>query len=255
MQIVPVRFRSRVHSSILFFIRMPADFFFAGDLSGETIAFSESESHHCIRVLRHRQGDLVNVVDGNGTLITGKILEENSTRVLVSTESSQKDYGKRNFYLHLAISQLSDNDRFEFFLEKAVEIGIEEITPLICRRTQVKFYKEERWKKILLSAMKQSGRAILPKLNSPVKISEFFQRKTAGLKCMAHCQPGDKKSLRDILPAQNSLTCLIGPEGDFSDEEIDLAMTGDFVPITLGDFRLRAETAGVAVVNAVSLIV
>ena len=156
-----------------------------------------------------------------------------------------------NFKLHLAVAPTKMNDRYEWFLEKATEIGIHEITPIICDRSERKVINKERFEKILLSAMKQSNELFLPKLNPAISFKEFVKQKNKGLQLIAHCEETDKKTLKSILQSNTDVTVLIGPEGDFSEKEITLALDQNYVPVSLGNTRLRTETAAVVACHSV----
>jgi 16S rRNA (uracil1498-N3)-methyltransferase len=159
-----------------------------------------------------------------------------------------------NYDLHVAIAPTKNNDRMEWFLEKATEIGIDEITPIICQNSERRIVKIERFEKIIQSAMKQSLKYTLPKLNEPIKFNEFINQNFEGKVCIAHCVKDEKKLLKEIIKPSDKITILIGPEGDFSLQEIKKAMDKKFNPISLGESRLRTETAGLVAVNLVSFI-
>ena len=161
---------------------------------------------------------------------------------------------QRKYYLHLAIAPTKNNDRLEWFLEKATEIGIDEITPIICENSERKFIKPERLKKIIISAMKQSLKFHLPRLNDMVTLSEFLKQKQTQGKYIAHCVENEKQLMKDVLHPQESSTILIGPEGDFSFSEIEKSLQKGYTPITLGKARLRTETAALVSVMNVSFI-
>jgi 16S rRNA (uracil1498-N3)-methyltransferase len=146
------------------------------------------------------------------------------------------------------------NDRYELFLEKATEIGIHEITPIICDRSERKVINNERFDKIILSAMKQSNELYLPKLNEAVSLKDFLKRKNDGLQLIAHCEETDKKTLKSVLNANDNVTMLIGPEGDFSEKEIAMAIDNAYIPVSLGNTRLRTETAAIVACHSVAFI-
>jgi 16S rRNA (uracil1498-N3)-methyltransferase len=164
---------------------------------------------------------------------------------------SIKKTPKSKFHLHLAVAPTKMNDRFEWFLEKATEIGIQEITPVFCERSERKVINLERFEKIILSAMKQSNETYLPKLNQAVSFKDFIKQKKEGLQLIAHCEETDKRSLKEILKPNEDITMLIGPEGDFSEKEIALALENNFNPVTLGNTRLRTETAAIVACHSV----
>ena len=156
--------------------------------------------------------------------------------------------------MHLAVSPTKMNDRYEWFLEKATEIGITEITPLLCDHSERKQIKTDRFDKILLSAMKQSNQYFLPKLNEPMAFKEFIKLKREGLSLIAHCEETNKKSLKNTLKPNQNVTILIGPEGDFSSKEIQTALENQYIPVTLGNTRLRTETAAIVACHSVAFI-
>ena len=158
------------------------------------------------------------------------------------------------FHLHLAVAPTKMNDRFEWFLEKATEIGIHEITPIICDRSERKVVNSERFDKIILTAMKQSNVLFLPKLNAAMTFKEFIKHKNEGFQLIAHCEETNKKTLKSVLEPNQNVTLLIGPEGDFTEKEIELALAGDYIPVSLGNTRLRTETAAIVACHSVVFI-
>ena len=161
---------------------------------------------------------------------------------------------KRSYSLHLAVAPTKMNDRYEYFLEKATEIGIDSITPIICEQSERKTIKSDRFEKIIQSAMKQSLHYYLPNLNEAVYFKDFIKQEFTGQLFIAHCEESNKKSLKKELEPNQNITILIGPEGDFSMKEIELAMTNHFIPVTLGDTRLRTETAAIVACHSVAFI-
>jgi len=205
---------------------------------------SEEESKHAIRVLRLQPNDTLQLVDGRGGFYTARIVDPHPKKTLLAIESSQQEYGKRNHFLHIAIAPTKNLDRLEWFLEKATEIGIDEISLIQCQRSERKEAKTERLDKIITSAVKQSIKAYHPQLNSLQPFSKLVSQYHEGQKFIAHCLPGeDKVSLSSQLQLHSSCLVLIGPEGDFTEKEIAEALENGFKPITLGDSRLRTETA------------
>jgi len=158
------------------------------------------------------------------------------------------------YELHIAMAPTKMNDRFEWFLEKATEIGIDEITPLFCDHSERKQVKMERMEKVVISAMKQSLKFKLPKVNEPVKFKDFIKNKDWDLGLIAHCQEGDKKQLQDLIREKKKIMILVGPEGDFSTREIEETKSLGIIPISLGESRLRTETAGVVACNNISIL-
>lgn len=209
---------------------------------------NEEESRHCTKVLRHHPGDEIAIVDGNGNWFESK-LDENANEKKCSFQVLREkiNYHKRNYRLHIAISPTKHADRFEWFLEKATEIGVDEITPVICQRTERAKINLQRMEKILISAMKQSLQAYLPKLHEPVYVKNFIQNKhTPDQLFIAHCDEKKQVEISSFINKMESSVMLIGPEGDFTPEEIALACRNNFIPVSLGKNRLRTETAGIA---------
>lgn len=228
--------------------------FYTPELSGNTYTLNETESKHCIRVLRLDKGDEITLVDGRGGFFTAEIADPNPKRCAVNVVESQQNFGLRNFRVHIAIAPTKNIERIEWFLEKATEIGISRITPLLCRYSERKEIKTERLEKVMVSAMKQSLKAYLPLLDELTKFSEFVRQPFDGQKFIAHCEEQHRELLKSlVVPTQNYLI-LIGPEGDFSSEEIELALKEGFQPVSLGDSRLRTETAGVVACHTFNLL-
>ena len=220
------------------------------DETTETFSFDKEESRHIIKVLRKKDSDILHVTNGLGLLFETQITLASDNKCIVQVLSIKKT-DEPKFRLHLAVAPTKMNDRFEWFLEKATEIGIQEITPIICDRSERKVINLERFEKIILSAMKQSNETYLPKLNEAISFKEFIKQKNEGLQLIAHCEETDKKSLKDILKPNQSVTMLIGPEGDFSEKEIALALENNYQPVTLGNTRLRTETAAIVACHSV----
>ncbi len=228
--------------------------FYTNNVSEGTAAFSREESGHCIRVLRMNRGDAVHFTDGAGNLYEGIITEDDPLNMKVSVTGVTKDAGKRQYRLHVAISPLKNDDRLEWFIEKAVELGIDEITPLICSRTEKKRIRKERLEGLILSAMKQSVKAFLPRLNEPVQFTEFIIREHTGKRLIACCDTRqERKAITTATGRGEDILIMIGPEGDFTPEEVALAIKSGFTPVHLGPSRLRTETAGVAACCSVYL--
>jgi len=204
---------------------------------------SEEESKHCIRVLRLNVGDTVQLIDGRGGLYNAEIKDAHPKRTILQITSVTQDYNKRNHYLHIAIAPTKNIERLEWFLEKATEIGIDEISLIICQRSERKEAKIDRLNKIITSAIKQSIKAWHPILNEPVAFNKFVSTPFEGQKFIAHCEPGNKFSLKNEVKPSGRYLVLIGPEGDFTPAEIEDAQKNGFKAITLGKSRLRTETA------------
>jgi 16S rRNA (uracil1498-N3)-methyltransferase len=216
----------------------------------ETFTFDREESKHIIKVLRKKDGDILFVTNGLGFLFKTEIVLASDSKCTVQIVSFEKASIPK-FNLHLVVAPTKMNDRYEWFLEKATEIGVQEITPIICDRSERKVINMERFEKILLSAMKQSNALYLPKLNPAISFKEFVKNKNTGLQLIAHCEETDKKTLKSVLQPDTDITVLIGPEGDFSDKEITLALAQNYIPVTLGNTRLRTETAAVVACHSV----
>ena len=223
------------------------------DNSFKQFFFSQEESKHIVKVLRKVEGDVLRITNGRGSLFQAKILEATPKKCKAQIISEEKTI-PRLHSLHIAIAPTKMNERFEWFLEKATEIGIHEITPLLCEHSERKVIKPERLEKVLQSAMKQSLQTYLPKLNPLTPIEEFVNTVQTELKFIAHCQEGEKLELKRRVQADKDVLILIGPEGDFSKKEVDLALNHRFLPVSLGRNRLRTETAGVMACATVAII-
>ncbi len=229
--------------------------FYAPDVSGDIHILNEKESKHIIRVLRMKKGASVRLIDGKGNLYEGIIADPDQRKCSIQILSVIKDFEKRNYRLHIAISPLKNPERFEWFIEKSVEIGIDEITPLICRNTEKPGIKPERIRNIVISAMKQSLKTQDTILNPPCIFSDFLNRNTNGIIMLAHCNSKiERKSISEIYIKGEPAVILIGPEGDFSEEETDMALIKGIIPVHLGNSRLRTETAGVAACHSIYFI-
>jgi 16S rRNA (uracil1498-N3)-methyltransferase len=228
--------------------------FFTPDLNGNHYTLNETESKHCVRVLRLNEGDKIQLVDGKGSFFEAVIVAAHPKACQVEITDAQHGVGKRDFRLHIAIGPTKSIDRFEWFLEKTTEIGIDEITPLLCRYSERKSIKPVRLGNIITSAMKQSLKAYRPVLNEMTSFRDFVSQDFDGGKYIAHCGPAERKLFSHILPKGKDALILIGPEGDFSPEEIQLALNNGFHPVSLGESRLRTETAGVVACHTVNLI-
>ena len=216
-------------------------------------SFDKDESRHIAKVLRKKPGDILHITNGKGWLFTAEITIAAQKNCVVSIISKSL-HPKRKFNLHLAVAPTKMNDRFEWFLEKATEIGVETITPIICDHSERKVVKTERFEKIIQSAMKQSLQYYLPKLNPPVAFKDFINQHFTDQIFIAHCEETDKKSLKSQLEQKMDCTILIGPEGDFSVKEIEMALQHHFIPVTLGETRLRTETAAIAACHSVAFL-
>lgn len=232
--------------------------FFTPDLnpSLENFILSEEESKHAIRVLRMDTGDRLHLIDGRGGLYEAQIIDPHPKRTVLTILTVEEEFQRPKYHLHIAVGPTKNIDRIEWFLEKATEVGIQEITPVICEHSERKEVKLDRLNKVVVAAMKQSLKAYLPKLNPAVSFKQFLREiPTEGVqKAIAHCVDAEKKHLNQVLEPAQHYIILIGPEGDFSEEEIDLALQMGFHPISLGEARLRTETAALATCMEVSLL-
>lgn len=220
----------------------------AGDT---TFVFDKDESRHIIKVLRKSTGDKLHITNGKGDLFEAEISLPSDSRCTVRIASVMQ-FESPPYSLHLAVAPTKMNERYEWFLEKATEIGIARITPVICDRSERKIVKADRFEKIILSAMKQSGQYFLPVLDEPMDFDDFAAADFAGQKFIAHCEPTGKATLKQSLTPNQDVTILIGPEGDFSPKEIQLALQNGFVPVSLGETRLRTETAALVACHSVA---
>jgi 16S rRNA (uracil1498-N3)-methyltransferase len=218
----------------------------------KTPFLSEEDSRHCLKVLRKNIKDKIHIVDGVGGLFECEITKAYEKKCEVRILSVKREFEKREYYLHIAIAPTKNADRIEYFIEKCVEIGIDEITLIQTKHSERKNQKTERLEKIAISAMKQSLKAYLPKVNELMDFNEFIQNANFEVKFLAHLTD-DAKPLKDVAANKKEVLLMIGPEGDFSQDEILLAQNIGFQLVTLGNSRLRTETAGVvacSIVNA-----
>ena len=226
----------------LFYLEKPKD----------KIILSADESKHVTKVLRKKEGDTLSLTNGKGDLYKAEITIADIKKCKLQIISTEKKEKQHNYYLHIAIAPTKNMDRFEWFLEKATEIGIDEITPIICKHSIRKVIKHERGNKILLSAIKQSLRYHLPKLNEATNLNDFIKKDFNGTKYIAHCEDGEKKELK-LEDKVKKYLILIGPEGDFSKKEIKLALKNQFKAVSLGISRLRTETAGIIAAHTINI--
>ena len=226
---------------------------FYGAPSGDGFAtLTEEDSAHCIRVLRNKTGDQIFFTDGKGNYYRGSIVSADPKKCSVNILETTPEYGKRNYSLHIAIAPTKNSDRLEWFLEKATEIGIDTITPVICQHSERRVLKTDRLQKVLLSAMNQSLKTYLPRINEPVPLEEFFRQKSEGQKFI--CSGSAGLSLKSQLASGLHYTVLVGPEGDFTESDIISAEKNNYVPVNLGPSRMRTETAGLVICSVVSLL-
>ena len=226
---------------------MPLPFFYKEDLiaSDTTVVLDEATSKHIVQVLRMQNGEELQLTNGKGDLFTAEITDNNRKKCTVKVIASVNQQ-RSTINITIAISPVKNTTRFEWFLEKATEIGVSEIIPLICSRTEKNVFKFERMKSILVSAMLQSQQCWLPVLHEPTKFNSLIKSSTQQQKFIAHCMDDAKKNLTDLNnEVLSSKIILIGPEGDFTADEVELALQNNFSAVALGQTRLRTETAGI----------
>ncbi len=229
---------------------------FFGEKTSETEIFlSAEDSKHACKSLRKRNGDTIFVTDGKGEIFQCTIIDDNMHQVVVKVDNIAVNPFPKNYYLHIAISPLKNPDRFEWFVEKTTEIGVDEITPIICSRTEKGKVNIDRLNRIALSAAKQSIKAKLTQINEAIPFDKFIQNSVNNnhRKFIAWCETEHEKLLFDACNAKESTLILIGPEGDFTKEEVDKSLQQGFTPISLGRSRFRTETAGMVACHEVFL--
>ena len=235
--------------------------FYSNTIEAGICRLDKDESGHCAKVLRHRCGDEISVIDGCGTLYRCRITSDSPKGVEAMILSSEKDWGGHAYRLHLAVCPTKNNDRYEWFAEKACEIGIDTISPVIGEHSERRVFKTARLEKILTSAAKQSLKAAIPVVNEPVSVKEFIsanrrEEEDGTLKLIAYCFEDEsvpRRSIKEVLEGfeGSEIIVMIGPEGDFSKAEAELALESGFIPVHLGASRLRTETAAVTAAEAV----
>jgi len=219
-------------------------YFYEENIVTPTHVLSEETSKHCVQVLRMKEGEHLQLTNGKGNLFTAIIIDANKKHCTVKIETiTNKQLHTTN--ISIAISLLKNPSRFEWFLEKATEIGVKEIIPLICEHTEKENFRFDRMNNILISAMLQSQQTWLPQLHQPKRFIDFISEDFDAIKLIAHCVEEEKKSITDLNISNQNKLVLIGPEGDFSNNEIQYALQKNFIPVTLGNTRLRTETAGI----------
>ncbi len=229
--------------------------FFTPDITQAFYRLSEQESKHCARVLRLKVNDFVSLIDGRGGFYTAKICDASPKAVQLEIIEEKKNYGKRNYKIHIAIAPTKNIDRFKFFLEKTTEIGIDEITPIICAHSERRVVKTDKLEATIIAAIKQSIKAYKPTLHQAVDYKKFIKQNFDGKKYIAHCASSETKlPLQKISQAGENVLIMIGPEGDFSAAEILEAINTGFDEVSLGNSRLRTETAGIAACHTLSLL-
>ena len=225
--------------------------FYYKDITEGIVALPVEESKHILKVLRKVPGDSILITDGHGKLYDVEIVEGGRQCIVNSKFSSVRESG-RNYYLHLAVAPTKMMERYEWLVEKCMEIGIDELTPILCEHSERKIIKEERLANIAVSAMKQSKNLYLPKINPLTPFKEFIKRPIEGNKCIGYCESTSKDYYFNKI-TDGSNTMLIGPEGDFSKEELNLAFENGYKGVSLGNTILRVETAAIVACNMVAV--
>lgn len=229
-------------------------YFYTPFVLDDSHTLNPEESRHCIKVLRKKVGQHIEIVDGQGGIYKGTIIQDHPKKCELKIVSKEKKVNPLKIHLHLAVAPTKNNDRFEWFLEKATEIGISEITPIICSHSERKVIKIERMKNILVSAMKQSNRCYLPLLNEAILFEQFITKDIPSHRYIAHCHDVKKQHLQHAISKGQNTLVMIGPEGDFSETEIQIAKQHGFKDVTLASSRLRTETAAVVACHTLNLI-
>lgn len=220
----------------------------------QEITFPKEESRHIVKVLRKKEGDQLHLTNGKGWLFTTELTAASQNKCTARILSSEKE-PPAPYHLHMAVAPTKMNDRYEWFLEKATEIGVHEITPVICDHSERKVVKLNRFERVLQSALKQSLHTRFPILNEPVSLSDFLQQPRQGKRFIAHCENAEAKNLLSKRIEKNSeVTILIGPEGDFSQQEIEQALENGWEAVSLGSSRLRTETAAIVACHTAALV-
>jgi 16S rRNA (uracil1498-N3)-methyltransferase len=230
--------------------------FYNSDISIQSsqFAFDKVESRHIVKVLRKKEGDTLYITNGKGHLFTSEIVIASDKKCIATIKELKEVVNPREYYLHIAIAPTKNNDRMEWFLEKATEIGIDEITPIICDNSERRIVKLERFHKIIQAAMKQSLQFHLPQLNDAISFKDLLQKDFEGEVFIAHCEDNQKQGLKELVKPKQRVTILIGPEGDFSSSEIASCIEKEIIPIHLGETRLRTETAGLVATQNIAFI-
>ena len=242
------------------------ELFYSRDIDGTLLRLDEEETRHCVKVLRHRTGEEIFVIDGQGRLLKCILTSTAGSRAQAEIVERTPSWGGHPYHLTMAVCPTKNNERFEWFLEKACEIGVDRIVPLIGEHSERKVYKTERARKILVSAAKQSLKAAVPVIDEPVSVKDFLKEERPGIKCIAYCfedQTDLRQSINEVLAsvptaaASNGdgsplpeIVVMIGPEGDFSPEEARAAREAGFLPVHFGPSRMRTETAALFAVSA-----
>lgn len=227
--------------------------FFCEDFPVSEGVLDANDSRHCVSVLRKRDGDSIVLLNGKGGKAIARITSVNARKCRFDIEQIEEEKARAT-HLHIAIAPTKNIDRFEFFLEKATEIGVEEITPILCRYSERKVIKDERLQRILIAALKQSERLWLPKLNPLTPLKDFLQQQQGEANRLLAYVPEDDTLMNTFDSKQKNWIALVGPEGGFSEKEVEDARAAAFTPTSLGNHRLRTETAGIVVASQIALL-
>jgi len=227
--------------------------FYTNDIIENAAILSEEETRHCMQVLRNKIGDEISFIDGNGSIYKGIISENKHKKAIIQITDKQTFVQKKNYSITIAIAPTKNHDRFDFFLEKSTEIGIDNIIPVICYHSERKSINIERCNKILISAIKQSKNLFLPKISEPIKFAELIKKEFTGQKFIGYCDV-ESPLLSSLYSKKENVLVLIGPEGDFDSSEYNEAIANQFSPISLGNNRLRTETAGLYACTAINIL-
>ncbi len=242
-----------VHAGRLIFYLCEMHIFYAPDIVPPTHVLDEQESRHCVRVLRLGAGDTVHLADGRGGLYKARIAEA-GRRCVLHVEGMEREWERRGYELTMAVAPTKNADRYEWFLEKATELGVDTLVPLLAEHGERRVFRPERAEKIITSAIKQSLKAYRPALEPLTPFTELVTRPFDGAKMIAHCAEGERKYISDCTRRGQKVLILIGPEGDFSSAEVGLARSHGFTEISLGPSRLRTETAAIAAVAEIAIL-
>ncbi|MCH2043875.1 MAG: 16S rRNA (uracil(1498)-N(3))-methyltransferase [Saprospiraceae bacterium] len=230
--------------------------FYAEQIVSNQAILSQEETKHCVKILRKKLGDKILIIDGKGGFFEGELIEVQKKNAIIKLGQALENQQKWDFQLHVAIAPTKSIDRFEFFLEKATELGVNTITPILCKRSERKHIRLDRLNKIIVSAAKQSVKPLFPALNPLIKLNNFLDSTSAknAQKFIAYCEDRPPKELAECYQANKDVYMLIGPEGDFHPEELEQAQRFGFEPVSLGKSRLRTETAGMVATHTIHLV-
>ncbi len=228
--------------------------FYAPQFSESQPFLPEEEARHALKVLRLKTGDSLHLTDGQGNLYQTSIVNDDPKKCLLKILKTEPGYGKRSYSIHIAVAPTKNADRTEWLVEKCVEIGVDEISFIACERSERKFFKLDRVEKIAVAAMKQSIKAYLPRLHEIVSLKDFLKKANNASKFIAHLAEGERKLLQQSAQPAEKYSVLIGPEGDFTAAEVQLARQNGYSPVSLGESRLRTETAGIVACHTLHLV-